>query len=250
MENMEDDLKNNADNGPNIDHVVYAGDYLNRNYDIFSRNYENFFLELSDRDPDDISLKSGSIILKDKKLLLSFFEQGLLVDLKQRAIFILPAGLYSTQMECLKKLKDEEISAKYPLMPDKFSASIILHYLLNADGFPLSGQWINYRELPGGMFYADTIPGVLKPLSQKYESSGAGFVNKIIDSGGHKNGSFKFAGEICPFQKFPILFVMEEKDEEFDSEIRALFDKSASHYLKSDIIKTLLVYTVKKLIGA
>jgi len=167
--------------------------------------------------------------------------------LNQKAVFILPSGLRATQTECLKKLKDEEILAEYPQMSDKFSASIILHYLLNADGAPLSGQWINYRELPGGMFYADTIPGVLKPLSQKYETSGNEFVNKIIDFGGQKSNLFKFAGVLHPFQKFPVFFVLEEKDQEFDSGIRALFDKSASHYLKSDIIKTLLVYTVKKL---
>lgn len=249
MENMENDLKSNAYNKQNIDCLNNSEDYLNRNYDIFCKNYENYFLELSHRNPEDIALKSGSIVLDNKRLLLSFFEQSLLVDLNKTAIFVLPADFSATSPECFKKIKNGEAVTEYLEMTDKFCASIILHYLLNADGAPITGDWINYRELPDGMFYADTIPGVLKPLSQKYETSGNNFANKIIDFGGQKSNLFKFAGVLYPFQKFPVFFILEEKDEEFDSEIRALFDKSASHYLKSDIIKTLLVYTVKKLIA-
>jgi len=249
MENTGDDLKNNAYYKQNINRLNNSEDYLNRNYDIFCKNYENYFLELSQRNPEDIALKSGSIVLDNKRLLLSFFEQSLLVDLNKTAIFVLPAGFSAISPQCFKKMKDKEEVREYPEMPDKFCASIILHYLLNADGAPLTGDWINYRELPDGMFYADTIPGVLKPLGQKYESSGNNFINKIIDFGGQKSNLFKFAGVLYPFQKFPVFFILEEKDDEFDSEIRALFDKSASHYLKSDIIKTLLVFTVKKLMA-
>jgi hypothetical protein len=45
-----------------------------------------------------------------------------------------------------------------------------------------------------------------------------------------------------------VLFIIDEKDKEFDANIRVLFDSSASHYLKTDVIKTLLVYIVKKLL--
>ena len=125
---------------------------------------------------------------------------------------------------------------------------IIRFFLLTADGTPLSGEWILYRELPGGLFYASTIPGVLQPLVKKYESSGGEFLGKLIEIGGEKNKNFKFSGLIYPFKKFPVLFIIDEKDEEFDANIRVLFDSSASHYLKTDVIKTLLVYIVKKLL--
>ena len=45
------------------------------------------------------------------------------------------------------------------------------------------------------------------------------------------------------------LGIAYEKDEEFDGTLRVLFDRSASRYLKTDIIKTLIVYMVKKLIS-
>jgi hypothetical protein len=129
-----------------------------------------------------------------------------------------------------------------------FSSTIILHFLLTADGTPLSGEWILYRELPGGLFYASTIPGVLQPLAKKYESSGGKFLGKLLEIGGEKNKNFKFSGLIYPFKKFPVLLIIDEKDEEFDANIRVLFDSSASHYLKTDVIKILLVYIVKKLL--
>ncbi|MCL4417721.1 MAG: DUF3786 domain-containing protein, partial [Actinobacteria bacterium] len=74
------------------------------------------------------------------------------------------------------------------------------------------------------------------------------FLEKLLEIGGEKNKNFKFSGLIYPFKKFPVLFIMDEKDEEFDANIRVLFDSSASHYLKTDIIKTLLVYIVNRLL--
>ena len=41
--------------------------------------------------------------------------------------------------------------------------------MVTADGEPASGNWISYRELPDGMFYFRTIPGVLEPLLDRYE---------------------------------------------------------------------------------
>ena len=52
---------------------------------------------------------------------------------------------------------------------DLFSSAIILHFILTADGTPLAKEWILYRELPDGLFYASTISGVLKPIEKKYE---------------------------------------------------------------------------------
>ena len=83
----------------------------------------------------------------------------------------------------------------------------------------------------------------------KYESDGDSLVTRIVKLGGKIDESFKHAGILYPFKRFPVLFVLEEKDEEFDGTLRVLFDRSASRYLKTDIVKTLLVYSVKKLIS-
>ncbi|MHB1276144.1 MAG: DUF3786 domain-containing protein, partial [Candidatus Humimicrobiaceae bacterium] len=132
---------------------------------------------------------------------------------------------------------------------DLFSTSLILHFLLNADGTSLIGEWISYRELPDGLFYSKTIPEILKPLINKFENNGKLFLEKAIQMGGIINNSFKFSVVIYPFEMFPALIIFEEKSEEFDADARILFDRSASHYLKTDIIKTLIVLIVKKFIS-
>ena len=210
--------------------MVFENKNLNKNYELFERNYENSFSELINKDLEDIAGKAGAQMNSRSELVLGFFEKSVLIDLNKSKIYVL-------------NYKYEKFE---PL--DLFSSTIILHFLLTADGTPLSGEWILYRELPGGLFYASTIPGVLQPLAKKYESSGGEFLVKLLEIGGEKNKNFKFSGLIYPFKKFPVLFIIDEKDEEFDANIRVLFDCSASHYLKTDVIKILLVYIVKKLL--
>ena len=130
---------------------------------------------------------------------------------------------------------------------DVFTATIILHYIITADGEALSGKWISYRELPDGMFYFKTIPGVLGPLLGKYEDSFESLAKKVAEHGGKKNPRFKNGVIIYPFPYFPVMLILEEKDEEFAPDLRVLFDSSASHYMKTDIVKVLMVNTVKTL---
>jgi len=209
---------------------VFENKNLNKNYELFERNYENSFSELKNKNLEDIAGKAGAQMNCKGELALFFFEKSVLIDLNKSKIYIL-----NNKYEKFEQL-------------DLFSSTIILHFLLTSDGTPVSGEWILYRELPAGLFYASTIPGVLRPLLKKYESSGGEFLKKLLEIGGEKNKNFKFSGLIYPFKKFPVLFIFDEKDEEFDANIRVLFDSSASHYLKTDVIKTLLVYIVKKLL--
>ena len=200
---------------------------LNKNYELLGKNYDASFTELATKDLEMVSENSGAKILDGKKLALEFFDRLIIIDTEN------------------KKIHEDG----KPELLDSFSASLILHYLLNADGTPLFGEWIPYRELPDGLFYADTIPGVLQPMLMKYESDGNALVSRIVELGGKAYSGFKHAGVLYPFNRVPVLFVLEEKDEEFDGTLRVLFDRSASRYLKTDIIKTLIVYMVKKLIS-
>lgn len=199
---------------------------LDENYKLFKKNFQNYFYELSGRNISEISLNSNSAIVNGNKIVLDYFNNQVMVDIGKKAIFY------------IRTSGNSEV--------DLFSSSLILHYLLNADRAPLKGEWISYRELPDGLFYSNTIPGILKPLVNKYESDGKLFLKKALQIGGIKNSNFKFSAMIYPFKMFPTLIIFEEKSEEFDAEARVLFDRSAPHYLKTDIIKTMVVLIVKK----
>ncbi|MBN2072505.1 MAG: DUF3786 domain-containing protein, partial [Actinobacteria bacterium] len=66
--------------------------------------------------------------------------------------------------------------------------------------------------------------------------------------GGRISGDHKYGVVIYPFIRFPVMAILDEMDEEFGASIRLLFDKSSQHYMKTDVIKLLLVYMVKLLL--
>jgi hypothetical protein len=49
--------------------------------------------------------------------------------------------------------------------------ALLLMYLQTADGAPLAHKWLAYRELPGGMFYANAFHGYAElRLAQAFNS--------------------------------------------------------------------------------
>lgn len=213
------DLKNriDADTAKNLD----------GNKKILDRVCDGFFKILKNSDLEDIALKTGATIIESQRLGLLFFGSEVIVDIETEEIYY-KEGSSGGKTQNSKKL-------------DIFSYAIILHYLVNADGVKISGEWISYRELPDGMFYFRTIPGVLEPVRQKYKNSAEDLIKKIEGSGGHRSSDFKNGGVIYPFKKFPVLMIIDEESEEFDASLRILFDSNGSHYIKTDVVKMIVV---------
>lgn len=194
--------------------------------------YNKMFEELVSRDVSSIVSRVNCRLIDNKRIKLSFFKKEIIVDLNKKKIYF---------------LKSRGVDKEEPV--DTYSSSLILHYLLNADGTQPANNWISYRELPGGLFYWQTIPKVLEPLIKKYENNGEGFLKKTFEIGGEKYNKFKFASIIYPFKMFPVLMIFDEKSTEFEANVRVLFDGSAPHYLKTDVVKLIIIYMVEKLCG-
>ncbi len=221
-------VKNNKEIDPEI------LDSLEGNLKTLERVCNASFAILKKIDPADIAINSGSQLKNGGKLLIKYFGEKVVIDIGPEKVYYL---------ERQKDSKDPEGPARV----DVFSSSIILHYLNNAGGAGISGKWISYRELPDGMFYFRTIPGVLGPLVKEYEDSSVNLIKTIEKHGGRKSPDFANGAIIYPFPYFPILIIFEEKSDEFEAAVRVLFDSNYCHYIKADIIKMILIYMTRLL---
>src|SRR3972149_2044254 len=62
---------------------------------------------------------------------------------------------------------------------------LLLHYLLRADGNPLTGRWVAYKDIPGGLLYAGVFARrVTEPLQRRFGKKAESFKRTGIQSGG------------------------------------------------------------------
>ena len=113
--------------------------------------------------------------------------------------------------------------------------TFFLHYLLTADGRPLTGEWVSFRELPDGMFYQQAFgQRSLVPLEGKFGHDRAAFERAATALGGEKldlaDSSFRF--DALP--RVPLAALLWTGDEEFPPAVQILFDASAGGYLPTE----------------
>ncbi len=119
-------------------------------------------------------------------------------------------------------------------------ALIILHYLIQADGTPLKGEWVAYRDLPGARYHEPAfVAEVERPLSlgltgrleslRFWASTNADPVDITGD----------IAFKLFVLPRVPLLIIFNEQDEEFAASARVLFDISAPNYLPTEDLSIL-----------
>jgi len=109
---------------------------------------------------------------------------------------------------------------------------VILHYILEADGFPLSKRFITYGEIPGGMTYAGVFRRrVILPFINAFGQDKEKFrkASEKLNGVSALLGDLSFTFQIFP--KVPVTLVLWEGDEEFPPAAKMLFDASIDHYL-------------------
>jgi hypothetical protein len=127
---------------------------------------------------------------------------------------------------------------------------LLLHYLIRADGNPLTGKWVAYKDIPGGLLYAGVFARrVTEPLERKFGKSAKSFKKTGIASGGEpaEIGDASFILHALPC--VPLQYVLWEGDEEFPPSIQLLFDASVDHYLSLEDMVVLGQVTTGRLIN-
>ena len=109
---------------------------------------------------------------------------------------------------------------------------IALHYLSGATGRPSGEDWISYRELPDGLFYANTITREIEePLATLYGDAADAFVAAgaplAPDGAEVADVSLVFR----PLPRVPMLFALWIADDEFPAKVKVMYDREGARNL-------------------
>ena len=127
--------------------------------------------------------------------------------------------------------------------------TLLLHYLLQADGSPLAGRWVAYQDIPGGLLYAGVFgKRVTEPLAKTFGRSHKSFMDAGLHLGGKPAGVGDASFILRALPSIPLQFVLWEGDDEFPSKVHLLFDASVDHYLSLEDIVVLGQMAARRLI--
>ncbi len=170
--------------------------------------------ELRQRDPRELAARCGAVF-ENGILRLKFFDEMHTITFPELKVCV-----ETTNKECgLNR------------------SSMFFYYLLTADGAPLAGKWVAFRELPGGMFYHQAYQGYSGDRLAKAIDNHIGVFERAAKTlGGIKLdvGDAAFAFDALP--RVRVAAVYYAGDEDFPASANVLFDASAIHYLPTDAL--------------
>ena len=112
---------------------------------------------------------------------------------------------------------------------------LIVHYLTKARGTPLAGEWIAFRELPGGNVYVNPFTNrTIRPMVAWFGKEPKRITAAAQRLGGRRESFGHASASIDVFKMVPVCFVVWEGDDEVPSSGQILFDRSASDYLDTE----------------
>jgi hypothetical protein len=129
-----------------------------------------------------------------------------------------------------------------------FQLTFLFHYLLTADGMPVSGKWISFAELPNGRVYNAAFQGYSgDEVTKAFGVDLNAFREACFSAGGIAAGLAHASFIFQPLPYIPLMITYWLGDEDFPSSCKILFDESASHYLPIDGCAILGSMLVRKL---
>ena len=127
----------------------------------------------------------------------------------------------------------------------------LLHYVLNCKGIPPTGQWVSYRELPGGKEKYPLLKkrgeDVLQQLADRFPD----FFDDILHMFDGRAVEKQFLSDVSivlqPLPLVPIMICYWKPDEGLASSLNIFFDKSASDNIGADSVFSICTGLVQML---
>jgi hypothetical protein len=147
-----------------------------------------------------------------------------------------------------------DFSGKYAETGDTvntFDLTMLAYYFDVSDGGPISGEWIAFNQIPGGLFYAQAFQGYSgDELAKVFVNDSESFIDANEKLGGRREffGNVAYSYQILP--RVPIMVVCWLGDEDFPPSYRMLFDSNAHRHLVTDAYAILGSNLARRLIKA
>lgn len=127
---------------------------------------------------------------------------------------------------------------------------LLLHYIRTSGQGELSSRWVSYSELKGGMVKASSfLRDCEDPLKELFERDFDIIENILTRFGAERRSEYstKNAWRMHLLPKIPVLILYWQKEEEFESKVKILFDSTADRFLDAESIIFLVEGLVKNL---
>ncbi len=112
---------------------------------------------------------------------------------------------------------------------------LILHYLTQAKGTPLSGRSITYKELPDGITYFPVFyKRAIKPIVTHFGAQPDSLLDIGAGLGGRQSDLGDMAVTFHPVPRVPVTFVLWKGDSEFPPEGNVVLDSSVADYFTNE----------------
>lgn len=126
--------------------------------------------------------------------------------------------------------------------------SLILQYLAQASGVPISGRWISFAELPHGMLHHQPfVSEAIEPLARAFGVQPEKLLMTARSLGGEELGVGDAGVRIPVFPRIPMAVILWVADEEFPARANIIFDASAPGYLSTAALYVLGIAVSKHL---
>jgi Domain of unknown function (DUF3786) len=113
---------------------------------------------------------------------------------------------------------------------------MLMYYFAYASGFPRSGRWVSYADLPGGRLYSKAFQGNSgDELARLFKLDVRQFANACIKAGGMPLEFSEIAYGFNALPHIPLAMTYHVGDEDFPSSCHILFDSTATNYLPIDV---------------
>jgi hypothetical protein len=188
-----------------------------------------------------------------------------LIDKNPERMAINTGAIYSSKEESGGEFRlaywSRDIVIRYPdftgiyldsdVSLNTFDMTMLAYYFDVSDGAPITGEWIAFNQIPGGMFYAQAFQGYTgNELAKVFGNDSEAFMETNEKSGGRREffGNLAYSYQVLP--RIPIMVVCWLGDEDFPPSYRMLFDANAQHHLVTDAYAILGSNLTRKLIKA